>query len=78
MMLPMQYATQFSSLKAYPGAYEPLGAGKGAGLLDQRVSKCGLIEKSLETLENGSQRPGFEVTVDRTDERIYSGLQMNR
>jgi hypothetical protein len=48
---------------------EPLGAGKGAGLLDQRVSKRGLIEESLETLENGSQRPGFEVTVDCTDER---------
>ena len=48
---------------------ETLGAGKGAGLLDQRVSKRGLLEKSLETLENGAQRPGFEVTVDRTDER---------
>ncbi len=48
---------------------ESLGAGKGAGLLDQRVSKCRLFEESLETLENSSQRPGFEVTVDRTDER---------
>ena len=48
---------------------ETLGAGKGAGLLDQRVSKCRLLEESLETLENGSQRPGVEVTVDRTDER---------
>ena len=48
---------------------ETLGPGKGVGLLDQRFSKRGLIEESLETLEDGSQRPGFEVTVDRTDER---------
>jgi hypothetical protein len=48
---------------------ETLGAGKGVGLLNQRVSKRGLIEESLETLEDGSQRPGLEVTVDRTDER---------
>ena len=48
---------------------ETLGAGKGAGLLDQRSTKRGLIKESLEALEEGSQRPGFEVTVDRTDKR---------
>ena len=48
---------------------ETLRAGKGAGLLDQRVSKRGLLEESLETLEHSSQRPGVEVTVDSTDER---------
>jgi hypothetical protein len=48
---------------------ETWGAGKGSGLLDQRVSKRGFIKESLEALENGSQRPGFEVTVDRTGER---------
>jgi hypothetical protein len=48
---------------------ETLGAGKGFGLLDQSGAKRGLIEKSLEALEDGSQRPGFEVTVDHTDER---------
>jgi hypothetical protein len=48
---------------------EALGPGKGSGLLDQSSTKQGLIEESLEALEDGSQRPGFEVTVDRTDER---------
>jgi hypothetical protein len=48
---------------------ETLGPGKGSGLLDQSSTKHGLIEESLEALEDGSQRPGFEVTVDRTDER---------
>ena len=48
---------------------ETSGAGKGAGLLDQCVSKRGLIEESLEALENRAQRPGFEVIVDRTDKR---------
>jgi hypothetical protein len=48
---------------------ETLGPGKGVGLLDQSSTKCGLIKESLEALEDGSQRPGLEVTVDRTDER---------
>jgi hypothetical protein len=48
---------------------ETLGPGKGSGLLDQSSTKRGLIEESIEALEDGSQRPGFEVTVDRTDER---------
>ena len=48
---------------------ETLGPGKGSGLLDQSSTKRRLIEESIEALEDGSQRPGLEVTVDRTDER---------
>ena len=48
---------------------ETLGPSKGSGLLDQRSTKRGLIEESIEALEDGSQRPGFEVAVDSTDER---------
>ena len=43
---------------------ETLGPGKGFGLLDQSSAKRGLIEESIEALEDGSQRPGFEVTMD--------------
>jgi hypothetical protein len=48
---------------------EALGPGKGVGLLDHNAAKRGLIEESLEALEDGSQRPGLEVPVDGSDER---------
>jgi len=47
---------------------ETVGPGKGCGLLDQSSAKRGLSEESVEALEDGSQRPGFEVAVDSTDE----------